>query len=318
MSRILNLTCSNIPYLIGSRGFMGPTGPTGPSGGGGGSGGSTGITGSTGPTGSAGSQGVTGPTGATGPTGSQGVTGPTGATGPTGSAGSQGVTGPTGATGPTGSQGATGPTGSAGSQGVTGPTGATGPTGSAGSQGVTGATGSTGPTGSAGSQGVTGATGPTGSAGPTGETPLFYLNSNQTFGGATSTPTTSGHEMMVRAVRSRDGVVCQVDVSIYRQGGVHFNMPTLNAQGNQVIATLPVGYRPVSNARTIGFSGIDNTWASNSLNWGGFTVLTNGEIYQFCNGTATITSLQSAFELIAGTLTYRTVGSGAYTGDGII
>ncbi len=47
-------------------------------------------------------------------------------------------------------------------------------------------------------------------------------------------------------------------------------------------------------------------------------VRTNGEIYQFCNGTATITTLQTAFELISGTLTYRLSGSGVYNGDGIV
>ncbi len=171
-----------------------------------------------------------------------------------------------------------------------------------------------GPRGFTGPTGATGATGPSGASGA----PIFYLNSNQTFGGATPVPVTAGHEMMVTAVRNGSGVVCQVDVSIYRQGGIHFNMPTLNAQGNQVIATLPVGYRPLANVRTIGFSGVDNTWASNSSNWGGFTILTNGEIYQFCNGTATITTLQTAFELISGTLTYRLSGSGVYNGDGIV
>jgi hypothetical protein len=167
-------------------------------------------------------------------------------------------------------------------------------------------------------EGLRGPRGPTGPQGPSGGGAIFYLNSNQTFGGATTVPVTTGHEMMVKALRSNDNVLCQVDISIYRQGGIHFNMPTLNAQGNQVIATLPIGYRPTSNVRTIGFSGVDNTWASNSSNWGGFTILTNGEIYQFCNGTATITTLQTAFELISGTLTFRTSGSGIYNSNGIV
>jgi hypothetical protein len=116
----------------------------------------------------------------------------------------------------------------------------------------------------------------------------------------------------------KTSAICAVEVSISRQGGIHFNMPTANNIGNQIIATLPVGYRPTSNTFSIGFSSTDNTWAGNQLVWGSFQVNTNGAIYQRCNGATPITTIQSRFEMIYAIIYYTLNGNSLFNGDGIV
>lgn len=189
------------------------------------------------------------------------------------------------------------------------------PTVERGIQGPTGPTGATG----AGATGPTGSTGPTGPTGPAGPGTLFYYNNNQSFGGSTLTGSTSGHVVLISATKNSGNVV-RCDVNMSRAGGIHFNMPYTGTTGanSQVIATLPSGYRPATGVVCIGFSSNDNGWATNSVNWGGFMVNTNGQIFQNCNGGATITTLQTSLEQISGTLAFMTNGGSSYTGDGIV
>jgi hypothetical protein len=259
-----------------------------------------------------------GPQGVPGPEGPQGIQGDPGPEGPQGPQGIQGVPGPEG---PQGIQGDPGPEGPQGPQGIQGDPGPEGPQGIQGDpgpegpQGPQGIQGDPGPEGPQGIPGDPGPEGPQGIQGLPGEC-IFYYNENQTFGGSSSTPVTSGHKITIRAIKN--SVICSVEITISRQGGIHFNMPTANNIGNQVIATLPVGYRPNSNTFSIGFSSNDNTWAGNQLIWGSFQVNTDGKIYQRCNNATTITTIQPGYELLYSVVYYSLTGVTFYNSDGIV
>ncbi len=204
----------SVPYALYAKNSGSSTpGPTGPAG-------ATGPTGPQGPTGATGVTGVTGATGITGPqgpTGAQGPTGLTGAQGPTGPTGAQGVQGPTGPTGLTGPQGSTGLTGAQGATGTTGPVGAQGPTGPTGAQGPTG---------------VTGATGATGATGPTGALPAVENWTAVTFQGSWQNYPVPSYGNTAY-YKDQDRVYIR---GIVNGGG---------SPPNNVIFTLPVGYRPI-------------------------------------------------------------------------
>jgi hypothetical protein len=49
--------------------------------------------------------------------------------------------------------------------------------------------------------------------------------------------------------------------------------------GTQIIATLPVGFRPpVSSVDGIGIASNNNTWASSAFSWGSLNIDTDGNI----------------------------------------
>lgn len=215
-----------------------------------------------------------------------------------------------GTIGPTGPQGIQGPVG------PVGPAGAQGPVGPAGAQGIQGIQG---PAGADGVDGAQGPAGPAGPQGPAGPGMLYYFNNNRSFGGATLTGATSGHTIVI-TLNKNTGEVCRCDVSISRLGGVHMNMPYTGTTGvnSQVIATLPVGYRPSTTIVSVGNSSNDNFWATSCLNWGSFQLGTSGQIVQRCNAQEPITNLQPNFEQISGTLYFMANGGSVYTGDGIV
>lgn len=157
---------------------------------------------------------------------------------------------------------------------------------------------------------------PTVPSGAASTTTLLFVNPNMTFGGATPTGETDGHNVSVQLIKSNNAI--SIKIIMMREGGIHFNLLGYTATGNQVICTIPEGYRPLTDTYCVGLSTNNNFWASYKLTWGGFIIETNGKIYQRSHDSGeVITTIQTNLEHINGEITY-TLDNNVYTSDGII
>ena len=143
--------------------------------------------------------------------------------------------------------------------------------------------------------------------------PIYFYDSNATFNG------TTGHRIYVRAVKKFELVT--VDVSIQREGGIHFDLNTPGGTISSInIAVLPATWRPLVAISTIGIAANNNNWATNAFCWGSFHCSTAGEIrMQSPNTLATpILTVQPNLENISGTFVYfLAAGQTLYNADGI-
>jgi hypothetical protein len=141
-------------------------------------------------------------------------------------------------------------------------------------------------------------------------TPRFFYDTNATFNG------TSGHRIYVSV--QKKGTLYVVQVNMLREGGIHFDLVSpANTVGTQIIATLPVGWRPPSSVDGIGFASNNNTWASGSSSWGSLNIDTDGNIRMRSPAAGgPVTTIQPNLEQIHCSIFWLTSGT-VYNADGI-
>lgn len=141
-------------------------------------------------------------------------------------------------------------------------------------------------------------------------TPRFFFDTNATFQG------TSGHRIWVSV--QKKGTLYSVDVSMQRDGGIHFDLisPALTV-GTQIIAILPVGWRPPASVDGIGYASNNNSWATPAFNWGSLNIDTNGNIRMRSPAAGgPITTIQPNLEQITCRIFWLSSGT-VYNSDGI-
>jgi hypothetical protein len=141
-------------------------------------------------------------------------------------------------------------------------------------------------------------------------TPRYFFDTNATFQG------TTGHRIYVSI--QKKGTLYSVQVSMQRDGGIHFDLvsPALTV-GTQIIATLPVGWRPPASVDGIGYASNNNTWASQAYNWGSLNIDTSGNIRMRSPGSGgPVTTIQPNLEQITCSIFWLSSGT-IYNSDGI-
>jgi hypothetical protein len=141
-------------------------------------------------------------------------------------------------------------------------------------------------------------------------TPRFFYDTNATFNG------TSGHRIYVSV--QKKGTLYSVQVNMTRDGGIHFDLINpANTVGTQIIATLPVGWRPPSSVDGIGFASNNNTWASTAFSWGSLNIDTDGNIRMRSPAAGgPVTTVQPNLEQIHCSIFWLTSGT-VFNADGI-
>jgi hypothetical protein len=142
------------------------------------------------------------------------------------------------------------------------------------------------------------------------EPPRYFFDTNATFQG------TSGHRIYVSI--QKKNTLYSVQVSMQRDGGIHFDLvsPALTV-GTQIIATLPVGWRPPASVDGIGYASNNNTWASQAFNWGSLNIDTNGNIRMRSPAAGgPVTTIQPNLEQITCNIFWLSSGT-VYNSDGI-
>jgi hypothetical protein len=141
-------------------------------------------------------------------------------------------------------------------------------------------------------------------------TPRYFFDTNATFQG------TTGHRIYVSI--QKKGTLYSVQVSMQRDGGIHFDLvsPALTV-GTQIIATLPVGWRPPASVDGIGYASNNNTWASTAFNWGSLNIDTSGNIRMRSPASGgPVTTIQPNLEQITCNIFWLSSGT-IYNSDGI-
>jgi hypothetical protein len=141
-------------------------------------------------------------------------------------------------------------------------------------------------------------------------TPRFFFDSNATFQG------TTGHRIHVSI--QKKNTLYSVQVSMQRDGGIHFDLPSPGLTvGTQIIATLPVGWRPPASVDGIGYASNNNVWATQAFNWGSLNIDTSGNIRMRSPASGgPITNIQPNLEQITCSLFWLSSGT-VYNSDGI-
>jgi hypothetical protein len=141
-------------------------------------------------------------------------------------------------------------------------------------------------------------------------TPRFFFDTNATFQG------TTGHRIYVSI--QKKNTLYSVQVSMQRDGGIHFDLvnPALTV-GTQIIATLPVGWRPPASVDGIGYASNNNNWATGAFNWGSLNIDTSGNIRMRSPAAGgPVTSIQPNLEQITCNIFWLSSGT-IYNSDGI-
>jgi hypothetical protein len=141
-------------------------------------------------------------------------------------------------------------------------------------------------------------------------TPRFFFDSNATFQG------TTGHRIHVSI--QKKNTLYSVQVSMQRDGGIHFDLPSPGLTvGTQIIATLPVGWRPPASVDGIGYASNNNSWATQAFNWGSLNIDTSGNIRMRSPASGgPITNIQPNLEQITCSIFWLSSGT-VYNSDGI-
>jgi hypothetical protein len=141
-------------------------------------------------------------------------------------------------------------------------------------------------------------------------TPRFFFDSNATFQG------TTGHRIHVSI--QKKNTLYSVQVSMQRDGGIHFDLPSPGLTvGTQIIATLPVGWRPPASVDGIGYASNNNSWATQAFNWGSLNIDTSGNIRMRSPASGSpITNIQPNLEQITCSIFWLSSGT-VYNSDGI-
>jgi hypothetical protein len=141
-------------------------------------------------------------------------------------------------------------------------------------------------------------------------TPRFFFDTNATFQG------TTGHRIHVSI--QKKNTLYSVQVSMQRDGGIHFDLPSPGLTvGTQIIATLPVGWRPPASVDGIGYASNNNVWATQAFNWGSLNIDTSGNIRMRSPASGgPITNIQPNLEQITCSIFWLSSGT-IYNSDGI-
>ena len=141
-------------------------------------------------------------------------------------------------------------------------------------------------------------------------TPRFFYDTNATFNG------TSGHRIYVSV--QKKSTLYSVQVSMIRDGGIHFDLINPGSTvGTQIIATLPIGWRPPSSVDGIGYASNNNVWATQAFNWGSLNIDTDGNIRMRSPASGgPITTIQPNLEQISCNIFWLSSGT-VFNSDGI-